>query len=291
MQINCKEFVNKRKDELRLIASDYITVPTNCTIMVGDNPASQVYVGKKSEVLEDLLMNNVVLNYPETITQQELEYEVLNAVFNSEYHTILVQLPLPAHIDSEKVLALIPPHKDIDGFSHYTLGRLFKNEAMVKPCTPAGVMKLLENMGGVAGKRVAVIGRSNILGKPLAVDLINNDAVVMVTHSKATDTIGAQLRDFKPEIIISCVGKKDLLNIHNINKDVKIIIDCAIVRTEQGLCGDFSKEDYKELDKLGIAYTTVPGGVGVLTTTMVAENLLKLYELQRLREIADDKKC
>lgn len=281
MQINCKEFIKDKQAIIKEEASKLQDVPTNCTILVGDNPASEIYVGKKSEVLEDLLMNNVIRRLSSDISQEDLEMEVMIAVNNPDYHTILVQLPLPEHIDTERVLSLIPPHKDIDGFSYYTLGRLFKNEAYTKPCTPAGVMSLLESIGGVKGKRVAVIGRSNILGKPLAVDLINNDAVVMVTHSKATDTIGAQLRDFKPEIIVSCVGKKDLLNIHNINKDVKVIIDCAIVRTESGLYGDFSKEDYKELDKLGVAYTAVPGGVGLLTTTMVAENLLKLYKVQK----------
>lgn len=288
MRINCKEFVAIEQQKIKATTDNLIDVPTNYTIMVGNNPASNIYVGKKSDVLEGLGMNNVVRRLPEEITQEDLEMEVLTAVHNPEYHTILIQLPLPKHIDTERVLALIPPHKDIDGFSYYTLGRLVKGEAYVKPCTPAGVMELLEKIGGVKGKRVMVIGRSNILGKPLAIDLINNDAIVMLTHSKATDNIGAQLRDFKPEVVISCVGKKDLLNIHNINKELKVLIDCAIVRTEQGLCGDFSKEDYTHLDKLGIAYTAVPGGVGLLTTTMVAKNLLKLYELQQKEDYLND---
>lgn len=287
MKIDCKEFIKRKQERIKSITDTLNGVPTNCTILVGENPASLVYVGKKTEVLESLGLNNVVEHYEEFITQDELEHEIMLAVNNPDYHTILVQLPLPKHIDTERVLALIPPHKDIDGFNYYTLGRLVKNEALIKPCTPAGVIDLLKENGGVKGKRVAVIGRSNILGKPLAIDLINNDAIVMVTHSKAQDTIGAQLRDFKPEIIISCVGKKDLLNVYNINKDVKMIIDCAIIRTEQGLCGDFSKEDYDKLDKLNVRYTTVPGGVGLLTTTKVAENLLTLYNIQKGDKIDD----
>lgn len=283
MKIDVKGIVEKQKDHLKGVVKELKVKPRLCTIIVGENPASKVYVKKKKEVLESVGMKNDIIELPEDIDQDTLEGVIETTIYDDFTHGILVQLPLPKHIDAEKIINMIPKEKDVDGFNVENLGELVKGNAYIKSCTPAGVMRIIKGIDyDITGKKVLIIGRSNILGKPLAIDLINNDAIVCVTHSKAKISIENLIRDFNPSVIISCVGKQDLIDASMLTPAfcLDLIIDCAIVRTEEGLKGDFKKEDYHYLDNWDIKYTSVPGGVGVTTTAMVAENLLRCFKAQ-----------
>lgn len=284
MKIDVKAIIENQQKVLLERVKELKDTPRLCTILVGENPASKVYVKKKSEVLAKLNMENDIVALPDDIEQDTLEAIVKASCEDEMIHGILIQLPLPKHIDTESVLRLIPSEKDVDGFSVNNLGELLRGGQAIKPCTPAGVMNIFKGINySLEGKKVLIVGRSNILGKPLAVDMINNSAIVSVTHSKAKTPLKTLIENINPNVIIGCAGVKDLIDASMIAlaPDCEVIIDCAIIRTENGLRGDFRKEDYHFLDDWGIQYTAVPGGVGLTTTTMVAENLLRCYKIQK----------
>lgn len=283
MKIDVKSIVKKQKEHIKKVVSELADTPRLCTILVGENEASKIYVSKKTDVLKSVGMENEIIELPEDIDEDTLVGIIETNIADELVHGILVQLPLPKHIDADRIIKLIPKEKDVDGFNTSNLGELFKGEGNIKPCTPAGVMNIIKSINyDIKGKKVLVVGRSNILGKPLAIDLINNDAVVCVAHSKMLSSLDSLISNFNPNVIICCVGKENLIDASHIANapDCELIIDCAIVRTETGLRGDYKKEDYTYLDDWGIQYTTVPGGVGLTTTAMVAENLLRCYKMQ-----------
>ena len=235
-------------------------------VLVGQNPASQIYVRNKIKACEEVGIKSFAYYLSELATQEELEQLILSLAGNDEIHGILVQLPLPSHL-SDKALELIPDSKDVDGFSAYNIGKLCLNSESTVACTPFGVMKMLEHENIVIkGKNAVVIGRSNIVGKPMAMLLLNADATVTVCHSK-TENLKDQC--LKADILVSAIGKPKFITADMV-KEGAVVIDVGMNRDEKGkLCGDVDFEEVKEKCSY---ITPVPGGVGPMTITMLMYN-------------------
>lgn len=236
-------------------------------VLAGNNPASQVYVRNKIKACEEVGVKSYAYYLPETVTQAELE-ELLNELAeNDKIDGILVQLPLPAHLDAETALKLIPTEKDVDGFSAENIGKLCLNEDSLVACTPNGVMKMLEKYNiATKGKKAVVVGRSNIVGRPMALLLLNADATVTVCHSK---TANLKEECLKADILVAAIGKAKFITADMV-KDGAVVIDVGMNRDENGkLCGDADYESVK--DKCSFI-TPVPGGVGPMTITMLMYN-------------------
>lgn len=236
-------------------------------VLAGDNPASQVYVRNKIKACDEVGIKSFAVYLPQNVTQSVLEQAVKELVSNCAVDGVLVQLPLPEHIDAESVLKLIPAEKDVDGFSAENTGKLLLNEQSLVACTPHGVMKMLEKYKiDTKGKRAVVLGRSNIVGKPMAVLLLNADATVTVCHSKTQNLKEECLR---ADIIVSAIGKPKFLTADMV-KEGAAVIDVGMNRDESGiLCGDVDFDKVKEKCSY---ITPVPGGVGPMTITMLMYN-------------------
>lgn len=243
--------------------------PGLAVILVGDNPASRVYVTSKRKDCEECGFYSEEYTLPAEAEPQQLMdlIEVLNS--RAEIDGLLVQLPLPPQFNEKAVLLAIDPNKDVDGFHPMNVGKLMTGEECFLPCTPAGVMALLEE-GGVdpAGKHCVVLGRSNIVGKPQALLMLQKDATVTICHSKTPD-MAEQCR--RADILICAVGKTGLVT-PDMVKDGVVIVDVAMNRDENGkLCGDCCRETYEKAS----CFTPVPGGVGPMTRAMLMENTLR----------------
>ena len=236
-------------------------------ILVGEDPASAVYVRNKIKACEEVGIKSSVYYLPEQTAQKDVEELVTSLADNNKIHGILVQLPLPSHINAKKVLELIPVGKDVDGFSAENIGKLCLNEECSVACTPYGVMKMLESEKiDVKGKRAVILGRSEIVGKPMSMLLLNADATVTVCHSK---TRGLKEICREADILIAAVGKAKFVNSDMVKQDA-VVIDVGINRDENGkMCGDVDFENVK--DKCSYI-TPVPGGVGPMTITMLMYN-------------------
>ncbi len=242
-------------------------------VLVGDNSASQVYVRNKIKGCEEVGIKSFAYYLPADATQQQVEDLVKGLVSDSAVHGILVQLPLPAHLDAQSVLGLIPKAKDVDGFCEENIGSLCMNRECLVACTPNGIMKMLEREGvEIKGKNAVVIGRSNIVGKPMAMLLLNADATVTVCHSKTRNLseICSQA-----DILVAAIGKAKFVK-SDFVKQGAVVIDVGMNRDENGkLCGDVDFEDVK--DKCSYI-TPVPGGVGPMTITMLLYNTVTAAE-------------
>ena len=236
-------------------------------ILVGEDPASAVYVRNKIKACEEVGIKSSVYYLPEQTAQKDVEELVAALADNNKIHGILVQLPLPSHINAKKVLELIPVGKDVDGFSAENIGKLCLNEECSVACTPYGVMKMLESEKiDVKGKRAVILGRSEIVGKPMSMLLLNADATVTVCHSK---TRGLKEICREADILIAAVGKAKFVTADMVKQDA-VVIDVGINRDENGkMCGDVDFENVK--DKCSYI-TPVPGGVGPMTITMLMYN-------------------
>ncbi len=245
-------------------------VPGLAVILVGDDPASHAYVKMKAKACERVGFYSITHSMPDTISQDEIiaTIEMINA--NPRIDGILVQLPLPSHIDTEKILEIIDPKKDVDGFHPYNVGRLVTNLDSFVPCTPLGVMRMFEKYEiELKGKDVCVVGASNIVGKPMASLLLNSDATVTLTHIHTKD-LKAQTE--RADIVIVGVGRPNLIT-EDMVKDGAVVIDIGINRLESGkLVGDVDFDAVK--DKCSFI-TPVPGGAGPMTIAMLLENTLK----------------
>ena len=245
-------------------------VPGLAVILVGDDPASHAYVKMKAKACERVGFYSITHNMPDTISQDEIiaTIEMINA--NPRIDGILVQLPLPSHIDTEKILEIIDPKKDVDGFHPYNVGRLVTNLDSFVPCTPLGVMRMFEKYEiELKGKDVCVVGASNIVGKPMASLLLNSDATVTLTHIHTKDLKAQTVR---ADIVIVGVGRPNLIT-EDMVKDGAVVIDIGINRLESGkLVGDVDFDAVK--DKCSFI-TPVPGGAGPMTIAMLLENTLK----------------
>ena len=244
--------------------------PGLAVVLVGDNQASQVYVRNKVKACEDAGLHSVLEKYEATMTEAELLARV-NALNNDpSIHGILVQLPLPAHIDAQKVIEAISPAKDVDGFHIASAGALMTGMPGFWPCTPYGCMKMLESIGyDLKGKHAVVIGRSNIVGKPMALMLLQKDATVTVAHSRTQDLKALTLQ---ADVIVAAVGKRNVLTADMV-KPGAVVLDVGMNRNDEGkLCGDVDFDGVKEVASY---ITPVPGGVGPMTITMLLVNTLE----------------
>ncbi len=244
-------------------------IPGLAVVLIGDNPASHTYVKNKKRTCEALGMRSDLLQFPESLGEDEL-LEVIRKLNNDpEIHGILVQLPLPGHIDEFKVILAIDPEKDVDGFHPVSVGNMMIGREAFLPCTPHGIMKLLEEYGiDPAGKHAVVIGRSNIVGKPAGQLLLQRDATVTYCHSRTVD-LAEYTRN--ADIVVAAVGRAKFLGKDYI-KPGAVVIDVGMNRDENGkLCGDVDFDDVLETASF---ITPVPGGVGPMTIAMLMENTI-----------------
>ncbi|MGE5673696.1 MAG: bifunctional methylenetetrahydrofolate dehydrogenase/methenyltetrahydrofolate cyclohydrolase FolD [Mycobacterium leprae] len=252
-------------------------VPGLAVILVGENPASQSYVNNKEKTARELGMHSVQYHLPETTTQAELEKLIDELNADSKIHGILVQLPLPKHMDSDTVIKRINVLKDVDGFHPESVGRLWQGLDCLVPCTPLGVMVMLEKMGiDPSGKHAVVVGRSNIVGKPVSALLLAKNATVTICHSKTPD-LKETCR--KADILVAAIGRLQMLNGDYV-KPGAVVIDVGInpvPGTKNKLRGDV---DYESAEKVAGYITPVPGGVGPMTIAMLMYNTVKAAKMQ-----------
>ena len=242
--------------------------PHLAVVLVGENPASQVYVRNKENACRKAGMRSTLIRLPEDCTQQTLEQTVRELNADESVHGVLVQLPLPAHLDEAAVLRLIDPDKDVDGFHAMNAGRLMSGQPCFVPCTPLGVMKLLEAYDiPVRGKRAVVVGRSNIVGKPMALLLLASDATVTVCHSR-TENLAEITRG--ADILVAAVGRPNFITADMI-KPGAAVIDVGINRVDGALVGDV---EFAGASEVAGFITPVPGGVGQMTIAMLLSNTL-----------------
>lgn len=245
-------------------------VPGLAVILVGDDPASRVYVKMKKDACHDVGIYSVVHEFPETITEKELLSTIDMINENPNIHGLLIQLPLPKHIDTTKILERVSPDKDVDGFHPYNMGRLVEGLDTFAPCTPLGVMEFFKEYNiDLYGKDACVVGASNIVGKPMWALLVNEMATVDICHIATKDL---KEHTKRADIVIVGVGKPNLITADMV-KDGVIVIDIGINRLPDGkLVGDV---DFENVSKKASYITPVPGGVGPMTIAMLLKNTLK----------------
>ena len=262
------------KEEIKFLKDEKKQV-TLAVIIVGDDPASRIYVNNKKKACEYVGINSEEYALPENVKQEEV-IELINKLNKKQsVNGILVQLPLPKHIDEKTVIESISNVKDVDAFSYENVGRIMTGNFRFLPCTPAGIMELLNSYNiKVEGKDCVVVGRSNIVGKPMAMLLLKENATVTICHSK-TKNLSDICRN--ADILISAVGKANFIKSDMIKKD-SVIIDVGMNRDEYGkLCGDVNFDDVKSK----VSYITkVPGGVGPMTIAQLMRNTLKAFKIQ-----------
>ncbi len=247
--------------------------PGLAVVLVGDNPASQVYVRNKVKACSEAGLHSVLEKYEGSMSEAQLlaRIEALNQ--DPAIHGILVQLPLPAHIDAHKVIEAISPAKDVDGFHVASAGALMVGQPGFWPCTPYGCMKMLESIGyDLKSKHAVVIGRSNIVGKPMALMLLQQNATVTICHSGTKDLKAMTLQ---ADVVVAAVGKRNVLTADMV-KPGAVVIDVGMNRNDEGkLCGDV---DFAGVSQVASWITPVPGGVGPMTITMLLVNTLEAAE-------------
>lgn len=262
------------KEEATILQQKDIT-PTLAVVLVGDNKASKSYVNSKHKACLENNINSVKIELDENISTASLLNEIEKLNNDSEVHGILVQLPLPKHIDAEQILNAVSPQKDVDGFHPINVGKLVIGEAKLIPCTPLGILEMIKSTGDeIDGKLALIIGRSNIVGKPISTLLLQNNATVITAHSK-TKNLDSLLE--QADIIVSCVGSAHFLTGEEKVKETVTIIDVGNNYKDGKLVGDVNLENFMGKVKY---ISPVPGGVGPLTITMLMRNtLVATYDL------------
>ncbi len=247
--------------------------PGLAVILVGENAASQVYVRNKVKSCAEVGMHSVLERYDASMSEADLLARVDALNHDASIHGILVQLPLPAHIDANKVIEFISPAKDVDGFHIASAGALMVGQPGFWPCTPYGCMKMLESIGyKLRGKHAVVIGRSNIVGKPMAMMLLQESATVTICHSATPDL---KTHTLQADVIVAAVGKRNVLTADMV-KPGAVVLDVGMNRNDEGkLCGDV---DFDGVSRVAGYITPVPGGVGPMTITMLLVNTLESAE-------------
>lgn len=251
--------------------------PCLAVIMVGENPASQVYVKGKVKDCAECGIKSLEIHLPAETTQEELLQKLAELADDAGVHGLLVQLPLPVHIDEKTVIEAIPPQKDVDGFTAVNVGRMMIGEECFLPCTPAGCMEMIRSTGvSISGKNAVVIGRSNIVGKPAAMLLLRENATVTICHSR-TENLKQVCAN--ADILVAAVGRAGFVT-GDMVKPGAVVIDVGINRNAQGkLCGDV---DYDAAAEKAGYITPVPGGVGLMTRAMLMQNTLQAAQKQAL---------
>jgi methylenetetrahydrofolate dehydrogenase (NADP+)/methenyltetrahydrofolate cyclohydrolase len=267
------------KDELKEQVKAYKEQGIEITlavVKVGNDPASAVYVRNKEKACEYVGITSRTLALPEETTEEELLKVVEDLNNDSAVNGILVQLPLPKHIDESKILLAIDSNKDVDGFHPVNVGKMVIGEDAFLPCTPAGIIEMLKRSDvDITGKECVVIGRSNIVGKPMSILMLKENATVTIAHSRTKDLKEVTKR---ADILIAAIGKAKFVTSDYV-KDGAVVIDVGMDRDEDGkLCGDV---DFASVEKIASAITPVPGGVGPMTVTMLLVNCLRSVELNK----------
>lgn len=269
--INGKETSKKIKEELKSQVTEMIEggmeAPTLAVVLVGNDPASQVYVNHKKKGCAYVGIRSLAYEMPETTSEEEL-LELINELNErQDVHGILVQLPLPKHIDEEKVLLTIDPLKDVDGFHPFNVGSLSIGRECFKSCTPAGIIELLKRYEiDIEGKNCVIVGRSNIVGKPISMMLLAENGTITICHSRTKDLKGVCK---EADILIAAIGRAKMIDSEYV-KEGAVVIDVGINRLDNGkLCGDVDFDDVKDIAE---AITPVPGGVGPMTIAMLLKN-------------------
>ena len=268
-----KKLRDKILDELKNRLEKYTQKPTLVVILVGDNPASKIYVNNKKKIAEKLGINSIVINYRADVDEQTLLTKIAELNNDKTVTAILVQLPLPPHINKYNIINAISPQKDVDGFTPENAGRLFTGEEpYVYPCTPRGIIRLLDEYEiPIEGQHAVIVGRSNIVGKPLAQMLLQRNATVTICHSH-TQNIADITKT--ADIVVSAVGGKIIGK--NMLKSNCVVIDVGIFKDENGKTrGDV---DFDEAVSVASYITPVPGGVGPMTIAMLMSNTVELFE-------------
>ncbi|WP_053367079.1 bifunctional methylenetetrahydrofolate dehydrogenase/methenyltetrahydrofolate cyclohydrolase FolD [Bacillus sp. FJAT-27245] len=270
--IDGKEIAKKKRQEIasetKALKEENIT-PGLAVILVGNNHASRTYVNNKEKACKEVGIESFLIALPEDISQDGLLKEIDELNKREDVHGILVQLPLPAHIEEKKVIEAIIPEKDVDGFHPLNIGRMMTGQDSFLPCTPYGVMVMLEETGiEVSGKHVVIVGRSNIVGKPAGQLFLNKNATVTYCHSRTQDL---EFHTKQADILVAALGKPNFIRLNHV-KEGATVIDVGINRDEhEKLCGDV----HPEVAEKAAYLTPVPGGVGPMTITMLLFNTLK----------------
>ncbi|HVP08720.1 MAG TPA: bifunctional methylenetetrahydrofolate dehydrogenase/methenyltetrahydrofolate cyclohydrolase FolD [Burkholderiales bacterium] len=257
------------------------TRPGLAAILAGDDPASRVYVRNKARACEETGLRSEVHEFPSDVSADALLERIAQLNAARAVHGIVLQLPLPRHLDADRILPAISPAKDVDGFHAANLGALVQGRPGFVPGTPAGVMRMLEHAGvALGGRHAVVVGRSTIVGKPLALLLLQKDATVTICHSKTADLAA---RTLQADVLVAAVGRAKLITA-NMVRPGACVIDVGINRTPEGkLCGDV---DFAAVKEVAGSITPVPGGVGPMTVAMLIVNTVRAAELSLEQPIA-----
>ena len=272
-----KALRDKILQDLKVKIDSYEVKPSLAVILVGDNPASQIYVNNKHKIAQKIGIKSEIINYPTDITEETLLNKIEELNNNSAIDAILVQLPLPEHISKDKVINSILPDKDVDGFTPYNFGKLFSGEIpTVYPCTPKGILLMLDEYNiELDGRHAVVVGRSSIVGRPLSQMLLNRNATVTVCHSHTKNL--AQITK-TADILISAVGK-NIIKGEMLKSDC-VVVDVGIFKDEYGKTrGDV---DFETSSKIAAYISPVPGGVGPMTIASLMLNTVELFQKHRL---------
>ena len=276
MIIDGKKTAAKLREDLKKkiidLKSTFNSVPGLTVILVGDDPASKIYVKNKEKFSKEVGMNSEVIRYPKNVEESVILDKIMELNKDKKISGILVQLPLPKHISKKKVIETILPTKDVDGFHPVNVGNLSSGYDSSIPCTPLGCFLLLKKVEkNLSGKHAVIIGRSNLNGKPMAQLLLKENCTVTITHSKTKDLKEECL---KADIIVAAAGKPKLVKGDWIKKNA-IVIDVGINKTESGIVGDV---DFDEVSKVARAITPVPGGVGPMTIACLLNNTVECFK-------------
>ena len=272
--IDGKAMAQKIRAKIKEEISGFDEKPGLAVVLVGEDQASQVYVKNKEKDCLEIGFYSEVHRLPETTKEQDLLKLIMDLNDKKEIHGIIVQLPVPKHINTESVINAIHPLKDVDGFTYNSAGRLFTGNKGLVTCTPAGCIKMLKSTGvELKGKEAVIVGRSNIVGKPMAILLMNEHCTITVCHSRTKDLPSVTAR---ADVLVAAIGRAKMIKKEWV-KDGAIVIDVGMNRDENNkLCGDVDFEDVK--DKVSYI-TPVPGGVGPMTRAMLMQNTLEAYHL------------
>lgn len=263
------------KEEVREIFEKYNEQLSLAVILVGENPASEVYVRNKLKASENSSIKSILIRLPADVEEGVIIDKIHQLNADDSVNGILLQLPLPKGFNESKIINEISPLKDVDGLTFESQGRLFGGVSGITPCTPSGVIRLLDEYGiEIKGKNAVVIGRSLLAGKPMSALLLDRDATVTICHSKTVDLVK---HTREADIVVVCVGKSEFLT-GDMVKEGAVVIDIGINRTDSGLKGDAHYESLK--DKVSYI-TPVPGGVGPMTVAMLLKNTVKAFKLQK----------
>jgi methylenetetrahydrofolate dehydrogenase (NADP+)/methenyltetrahydrofolate cyclohydrolase len=274
--IDGKKVASELREELKIevseLKSKYNNVPGLTVILVGEDAPSQIYVRNKERSAKEVGLKSEVIKYPDTIDEKTVLNKIDELNKDESVSGILVQLPLPKHIDKQKVIETILPGKDVDGFHPMNVGNLSSGYESSIPCTPLGCYLMIKKIEpNLSGKKAVVVGRSNLNGKPMTQLLLKENCTVTITHSKTKDLKGECL---KGDIIVAAVGIPELVKGDWVKKDA-IVIDVGINKTEKGIVGDVA---FDEISKVAKALTPVPGGVGPMTIACLLKNTIDCFK-------------